>query len=128
MSFNVRSFSDRYDSKKAGNITHVYQKKNINNTIDSRYQEGILTIVNFISEIKVTLVNKLMSDYLLDGADIIKINYENGNELRKYNGIMQQDSSYFRLNYLVDGQVTYRRHSLGLIAPQSNSALGALAP
>ena len=93
--------------KKGNNINHVYQKKNINNVIDSKYQEGILTIVNFIGELKVTLIVQLLMHHLTENTIEIKVDYSNSTELRKYDTLMLDDPNYFRLNYLVDNQVIY---------------------
>jgi len=113
-----REFCDlpehNHDEKvmKAHYHPHVYQKKNINNIIDSKYQNGIMTICNFISQIKVTLVHNILKEALLTDSKIISVEYQNGKELWKYDTLMQDNPDYFRLNYLVDGKVTYWQKSL----------------
>ena len=98
---------------------HQYQKKNLNNVIDAKYQEGILTILNFISELTVFLMSQLISELLINCSTQHQVAYESDSDLRKFDYLMKTDPSYYRLNYLKNNQVIYY-HFPKILTQESN--------
>lgn len=86
---------------------HSYQKKNLNDVIDAKYQEGILTILNFITELTVFLIGQMISELLIDHSIKYTVNFDSEQNLRKFDYQMKTDPSYYRLNYLKDNKVIY---------------------
>lgn len=93
-------------------MPHSFQKKNINNIIDQKYQNDILVICQFIIEMTSLLITGTIRDFLLNNSTVYMVEYDNTVELLEYDNLLQFDPKFFRSNFLNNGYVLYYQSKL----------------
>jgi hypothetical protein len=92
-------------------VCHRFQKKNINNIIDQKYQEDIFTIYNFTLELISLLINRLISEFLNSESETVTIDFEDSQKLSEYDLKVQENEQYFRSNFMRQSKVKYYRYT-----------------